>query len=87
MKKTTNAKNTPVTILCDSQKALTAIALPFTSQEDGVLRGLVYQKTEELQHSGHSITFQWIPGNSGLIGNEKTDLSARNRAEKGKKLT
>ncbi len=58
VKKIANAKNTPVIILCDSQKALGAIALPFTSQKDRFLIGLVYQKTEELQHSGHSITFQ-----------------------------
>ena len=87
VKKTANAKNTPVAILCDSQKARRAIALPFTSQEDRFLRGLVYQKTEELQRIGHCITFQWIPGHSGLIGNEKADLSARSRAEKGGKLT
>ena len=73
--------------MCDSQKALKAIALPFTSQEDRFLRGLVYQKTEELQLIGYSITFQWIPGHSGLIGNEKADLSAKSRAEKGGKLT
>ncbi len=46
----------------------------------------MYQKTEELQHIGHSITFQWIPGHSGLIGKEKVNISARNRAEKGEKL-
>lgn len=47
----------------------------------------MYHKTEELQQSGHPITFQWIPGHSGLIRNEKANLSARNRAEKGGKLT
>lgn len=42
VKKIANAKNTTVTVLCNSQKALKAIALPFTSQEDRFLRSLVY---------------------------------------------
>ena len=70
-----------------SQRALRAIALPFTSQENRFLRSLVYQKTEVLQRAGHHIVIQWVPGHSGLIGNEKANLSARNRAEKGGKLT
>ena len=78
---------TPITIFSDSQKALRAIALPFTSQENRFLRSLVYQKTEILQRTGHPFIFQWVPGHSGLIGNEKPNLSARNRAERGGKLT
>ena len=78
---------TPVTILSDSQKALRAIALPFTSQENCFLRSHVYQKMEELQRTGHPTIFQWVPGHSGLIGNEKANLCARNRAERGGKLT
>ena len=60
--------------------------LPYIPQEYRVSRGLMYQETEELQHIGHSITFHLIPGHSGLIGNEKPDLLARKRAEKGGKL-
>lgn len=47
----------------------------------------VYQKTEKLQYIGHPTTFQWIPGHSGLIENEKADLSAKSKPEKGGKLT
>ena len=36
-----------------------------------------------LQENGHSIGFRWIPGHSGLSGNEEADLAARNRAERG----
>lgn len=51
------------------------------------LRSLIYQKAGELQDNGHPITFRWIPSHSGLIGNEKADLAAKNRAEKGGGLT
>ena len=71
----------------DSQKALRAIALPFISQENRFLRSLVYQKAETLQRTRHPIITQLIPGHSGLIGNEKANLSARNRAKRGGNLT
>ena len=65
-----------VIILSDSQKALRAIVLPFTFQENRYLRSQVYQKTEKLQQSGHPITFQWIPTHFSLIENEKANLLA-----------
>ena len=78
---------TLVTIFSDSQRTLRAIALPFISQENRFLRSHVYQKIENLQWTGHHIIFRWISGHSGLIGNEKANLSAPNRAKKGGKLT
>ena len=44
-------------------------------------------KTEKLQSNGHHTTFFWVPGHSGILGNEKADLAAKNRAEKGGRLT
>ena len=57
-KKTPTIRNTQITIFCDSQKALKAIAPPYTSQENLFLSGLVYQKSEDLQRNRHGITFQ-----------------------------
>ena len=76
-----------VTIFSDSQRALKAIGLPGTSQENRFLRSQVYQKTEKLQQTGHHIQFRWVPGHSGLKGNERANLAARDRAERGGKLT
>lgn len=65
-----------VTIFSDSQNALRAIALPYTSQENWYLKSLVYKKTEKFQQIGLLITFQWISDPFSIIGNEKIDLSA-----------
>lgn len=78
---------TPITILSDSQKALRAIALLFTLQDNQFLRGQIYKMREKLQWTEHLITFQWIPSHSKISGNEKADLTAKNRAEKEGKLT
>ena len=85
--KTATIRNIPLTIFCDSQKALNAVALSSTCQEHRFLRGLIYPKTEELQSDGHYTTSFWVPSHSGILGNEKADLVAKIRAEKGGRLT
>ena len=76
----------PVTIFCDSQKALNAIAHPSTCQEYRFLRDLIYKRTETLHRNGHHIKLIWVPGHSEILGNEKAHVVARKRAEKGGKL-
>ena len=85
-KNTKFAGNTSVTVFCDSQTALKAIALPPAAQQNRFLRGLIRQKTEDLERTGHRTRFEWVPSHSGLIGNEKADLIARNRAERRGRL-
>lgn len=41
---------------------------------------------EKLKQAGYLVTFQWMPSHSGILENEKADLAAKNRAEKGGKL-
>ena len=77
----------PVTIWCDSQKILNAIAHPCKCQEYRFLIDLIYKRIEELQNNGNHAKFFWVPSHSGILGNEKAHVAAKNRAEKGGKLT
>ena len=85
MRETSTANNTLITIFCDSQKALTAIRQPPSQKENRFLRGQIYYKAENLVGDGHIVVRRWIPGHAGLTGNEKADLAAKNKAEKGGK--
>ena len=82
IRKTSTAHNTLLTIFCDSQKALTTIRLPPLQKENRFLRAQIYYKAEKLKTYGHTVVCRWVPGHTGLIGNEKADLAARNKAEK-----
>ena len=82
-KETLNAKNAPITIFCDSQKEIRAIEHPYIHQGNRVLRNSIYQKAKELQHNGHPIAIRWTTSHSGLPGNERADLTAKARAERG----
>ncbi len=81
---TSNTSNAPITIFSDSQKALREIQHP-TSHKNRFLRGQIYYQATILESTGHPIVFRWTPGHSGLEGNKKVDLTAKNRAEKGGK--
>ena len=85
IRETSNANNTPITIFCDSQKALQAIQHPPSHKENRFLRGQIYHKAKKLQNIGHPVVCRWTPGHSGLEGNKRADLMAKNRAEKGGK--
>ena len=84
-KETLNTGNTPITIFCDSQKALQAIQRPYFHKENRFLRGQIYHRAKILHSTGHPIVCWWIPGHSGLEGNKRADLAAKSRAERGGK--
>ncbi len=82
-KKTQNMTNAPVTIFCDSQEALKAIEYPPSHKRNRFLRGFIYDKTKKLKSNRHCVTIRWISSHSGLIGNERANKAAKNRAERG----
>ena len=83
LRETLTVRNTLLTIFCDSQKALMTIRQPPSQKENRFLRAQIYCKAEKLKTNGHVVVCRWAPGHTGLIGNEKADLAARNKAEKG----
>lgn len=50
---------------------------PTPYNENWFLRNLTYQKAKELRRNGHLVAIRWIPGHSGLIGNEKTNFAGK----------
>lgn len=81
-KETLNAKNAPITIFCDSQKAIKAIEHPFIYQGNRFLRNSIYKRPK----SSSITAIRWTPSHSGLPGNERADLTAKARAETGGRL-
>ena len=81
--KVLDKKEAPVTIFCDSQRALRTIQSTASCNKNRFLRNLIYHKAGKLQRDGHLVAIRWIPGHSGLTGNEKADLAAKTRAQRG----
>lgn len=40
----------------------------------------IYQKAKKLVQKGHSISIRWVPGHSGIEGNERADKAAKEAA-------
>ena len=84
-KATLNDHIMPVTVFNDSQEALTAIWKSSFYAKRLYLRNLIYQRTLNLENSGHPVTIRWIPCHVGLVGHDKADQSAKDKARKGGK--
>ena len=83
IRETSTAHNTLLTIFCDSQRALMTIWQPPLQKENRFLRAQIYYKVEKPKTNGHTVICRWVPGHTDLIGNEKADFAARDKAEKG----
>ena len=82
---TLDTHQTPITIFSDSIEALDTISQLSPVTKAPYLRNLIFQKISELKRRGHSVTIRWIPSHAGLVGHDKADQNAKNKAEKGGK--
>ena len=65
-----------VSIFCDSQTIINKLA-KMDSSAGQALKIQIYQKADQLTQQGHSISVYWVPGHSGLEGNERADKAAK----------
>ena len=69
------AKRLRHAVICsDSKSAIQSLLTPYPSSP---LLTLILNKHEQLQERGAKIQFLWIPGHSGIKGNEKADAVAK----------
>lgn len=68
----------------DSREALITIQQSFPRTDSPYLRDLIYQRALDLKDNGHSVTIR-IPAQVGLVGYDRADQSAKNRAHRGGK--
>ena len=85
-KRTLNNNNTLITIFSDSQEAFIAIRQLTSSTSSPYLRNLIHQRNLDLGYNGYFVTIKWILGYIGLIGYDKADQCAKDKAGKGGKL-
>ena len=81
VEKTTRQVQEPwvINIFCDSQSIINNLRHCNVGAGQA-LKLQIYQKAQELVERGHSIFIRWIPGHSGVEGNERADKAAREAA-------
>lgn len=65
-------------ILTDSRAALQSLKHSLTSSSNPHLCFELLFSYAELKRSGHDVVFQWIPGHTGIAGNQAADAAASN---------
>ncbi len=63
-------------IFCDSQTAINHLK-ECDSAEGQALKMQIYQKAKKLLQQGYEISVRWVPGHSGIEGNERADKAAK----------
>lgn len=81
-KKAVNDHVAPITVFSDLQEALASIRQSISHTGSPYLRDLVYQRTLAFKKKGHPVTFRWIPSHLRLLGHEKADKGAKDKAHK-----
>ena len=67
----------------DSREAPTTIQQSSSRTGSPYLRDLIYQRALDLKDNGRSVTLRWIPDHVGLVGHDRADQSAKDRAHRG----
>ena len=75
-----------INVFCDSQTAINNL------RERNVYAGQalkfqIYQKAQKLVERGHNVSVMWVPGHSGVDGNERADKAAKEVALGGRVRT
>ena len=78
----TRYENTLITIFSDTQEALMEFQKVSPLINSPYLKGLIHQRTNNLKHHGHPVTFCWIPSQ---IGHDQADQKAKDKACRGRK--
>ena len=77
--------STLITVFTDSREALATIQRSSSRAGSSYLRSLICQKALELRDNGQLVTLRWILSHVGLVGHDKADQSAKNKAHRGRK--
>ncbi|XP_077498385.1 uncharacterized protein LOC144109431 [Amblyomma americanum] len=64
----------PVAVLCDSRPALQQLSRP---HDNVVTTSLLRASLQTLEDAGHQISLHWVPGHSGIEGNDLADALAK----------
>lgn len=78
-----NARNTPATSFCDSQKALEAIENRYTQPGNRFLTSLILPENVKNSRQREAYYYSMDTRSVQITGNERADLLAKTRAEKG----
>lgn len=81
-KTTLNCHQTPITVFSDSRKALTTLCQLSSYTNTLYLKNLVNQKTSDQKSKGHSVVIWQIPNHVRLVGHDKADQSAKDKAQR-----
>ena len=73
-----------INIFCDSQTTINNLR-ECNVYAGQALKLQIYQKAQKLVEQGHSISVAWVPGHSGVEGNERADKAAKEAAS-GRKV-
>jgi len=81
------ATRTRITIFSDNQLALEAIKAGSSARRGKDLLRKIAESFYALQEKDTDIEFRWVPGHSGVCGNEQADEAARAAASQARGLT